>query len=83
MLFHEWKDSVDLKKFFIQKINAEIEELMFTKVVGKVLQQVKVHDYSFGPSLPFIKKVTIKHIKLNEQEHYPSEIEIALDIDYR
>eukprot|EP00731_Ephydatia_muelleri_P031177 Em0022g691a len=79
-LFHELRDSQEVRSLVMKFMKKEFEEFMTTKTEGRMLEQLTVRDYFLGTSLPLINSATVKRVdKGNGQSE---EVDIALDVDY-
>lgn len=54
-LWREWRDSPQMKSFFLTKMNAEFSDLMQGKAASKLIEQITIEELSLGTSLPVIK----------------------------
>ena len=54
-LWREWRDSPQMKSFFLTKMNAEFSDLMRGKAASKLIEQITIEELSLGTSLPVIK----------------------------
>ena len=54
-LWREWRDSPQMKSFFLTKLNAEFSDLMRGKAASKLIEQITIEELSLGTSLPVIK----------------------------
>lgn len=54
-LWREWRDSPQMKSFFLKKMNLEFSELMKGKAARKLIEQITIEELSLGTSLPVIK----------------------------
>lgn len=54
-LWREWRDSPQMKSFFLKKMNSEFSELMKGKAARKLIEQITIEELSLGTSLPVIK----------------------------
>ena len=54
-LWREWRDSPQMKSFFLRKMNAEFSDLMQGKAASKLIEQITIEELSLGTSLPVIK----------------------------
>ena len=56
-LWREWRDSQQMKSYFLNKMNLEFSELMKGKAAKKVIEQITIEELSLGTSLPVITGV--------------------------
>lgn len=54
-LWREWRDSPQVKSFFLKKLNSEFSELVQGKAASKLIEQITIEELSLGTSLPVIK----------------------------
>ena len=67
-LWREWRDSPEMKSFFLKKMNIEFSELMHGKAAGKVIEHITIQDFSLGTSLPVVKGIVSQLIIKNLYE---------------
>lgn len=53
-LWREWRDSPQMKTFFLKKMNSEFTDLIQGKAARKVIEQITIEELSLGTSLPVI-----------------------------
>jgi len=56
-LWREWRDSQQMKSYFLNKMNSEFSELMKGKAAKKLIEQITIEELSLGTSLPVITGV--------------------------
>ncbi|XP_002119632.2 uncharacterized protein LOC100178092 [Ciona intestinalis] len=81
-VFNEWRNSMDLHKWVLKKINVELMELMETKAASRFLQSLKIHDIELGSNLPIIHGVTMDDPKCQINGPLPDNVTIDIDIEY-
>ncbi|KAM7436009.1 PDZ domain-containing protein 8 [Porites harrisoni] len=81
-LWREWRDSPQMKSFFLTKMNAEFSDLMRGKAASKLIEQITIEELSLGTSLPVIKGATVMKIGTKDPNEVPKELDIALDLEY-
>ena len=54
-LWKEWRDSPQMRAFFLKKMNFEFSELMQGRTASKLIEQITIEEFSLGSSLPVIK----------------------------
>jgi len=81
-LWREWRDSPQMKSFFLNKMNSEFSELMQGKAASKLIEQITIDELSLGTSLPVIKGATVMKIGTKDPKEVPQELDIALDLEY-
>lgn len=53
-LWREWRDSPQMKSFFLHRMNLEFSDLMQGKAASRLIEQITIEDLSLGTSLPVI-----------------------------
>ena len=53
-LWREWRDSPQMKSFFLNKMNSEFSDLIQGKAASKLIEQITIEEFSLGTSLPVI-----------------------------
>ena len=53
-LWREWRDSPQMKSFFLHKMNLEFSDLMQGKAASRLIEQITIEEISLGTSLPVI-----------------------------
>ncbi|KAK2563055.1 PDZ domain-containing protein 8 [Acropora cervicornis] len=81
-LWREWRDSPKTKSFLLARMNSELTELIKSKAVSKVIEQITIDELSLGTSLPIIKGATVMKIDTKDPKEVPQELDIALDLEY-
>ncbi|KAJ7371987.1 PDZ domain-containing protein 8 [Desmophyllum pertusum] len=81
-LWREWRDSPQMKSFFLHKMNSEFAELMRGKAASKLIEQITIQELSLGTSLPVITGATVMKIGTKDPLEVPQELDIALDLEY-
>ncbi|XP_013921481.1 PREDICTED: PDZ domain-containing protein 8 [Thamnophis sirtalis] len=81
-LFRELKDTSLLRHWVTRKIKVEFEELLQTKVTGKVLEGVSLRDVSFGNVIPLFKNIKILRPVTCNEEGCPEELDFEVDMEY-
>ena len=69
-LWREWRDSPKTKSFLLARMNSELTELIKSKAVSKVIEQITIDELSLGTSLPIIKGTV--HIQTSLYMQYRS-----------
>lgn len=69
-LWREWRDSPKTKSFLLARMNSELTELIRSKAVSKVIEQITIDELSLGTSLPIIKGTV--HIQTSLYVQYRS-----------
>ena len=69
-LWREWRDSPKTKSFLLARMNSELTELIKSKAVSKVIEQITIDELSLGTSLPIIKGTV--HIQTSLYVQYRS-----------
>ena len=61
-LWREWRDSQQMKSYFLNKMNSEFSELMQGKAARKLIEQITIEELSLGTSLPVITGVHVLYL---------------------
>ncbi|ESO99108.1 hypothetical protein LOTGIDRAFT_173946 [Lottia gigantea] len=78
-LFQELRDTPQVRRFVMKKMNKEFEEVLQT-TSGKFLDQIIIRDFNLGTTFPIVNNVSIKNIVKNGDKL--EEIDLGLDVDY-
>ncbi|KAF7253423.1 PDZ domain-containing protein 8 [Varanus komodoensis] len=81
-LFRELKDTSLLRQWVTKKIKVEFEELLQTKMTGKVLEGLSLRDVSLGNVIPFFKNIKILRPVTCSEEGCPEELDFEVDVEY-
>ncbi|KAM3834991.1 PDZ domain-containing protein 8 [Vipera latastei] len=81
-LFRELKDTSLIRHWVTRKIKVEFEELLQTKVTGKVLEGLSLRDVSFGNVIPLFKNIKILRPVTCNEEGCPEELDFEVDMEY-
>ncbi|XP_061491859.1 PDZ domain-containing protein 8 [Rhineura floridana] len=81
-LFRELKDTTLVRHWVTRKVKVEFEELLQTKVTGKVLEGLSLRDVSFGNVVPVFKNIKILRPVTCSEEGCPEELDFEVDIEY-
>ena len=82
LLFKEWRDTADLQRWVLKKINIELIELMETKAAQKLLQAIKINNFDLGPCLPVIHGVRIVEPYSFADNKIPDAVVLDIDLEY-
>ena len=81
-LWREWRDSPKTKSFLLARMNSELTELIRSKAVSKVIEQITIDELSLGTSLPIIKgtvhiqtSLYVQYRSLNEGTSYVEKLQ--------
>ncbi|XP_015778528.1 PREDICTED: PDZ domain-containing protein 8-like [Acropora digitifera] len=77
-LWREWRDSPKTKSFLLARMNSELTELIKSKAVSKVIEQITIDELSLGTCLPIIKGTV--HIQTSLYVQYRSLKEVKVTI---
>ncbi|OPJ84157.1 PDZ domain-containing protein 8 isoform B [Patagioenas fasciata monilis] len=81
-LFRELRDTALVRDWVTKKIKVEFEELLQTKVAGKVLEGLSLRDVCLGNVLPVFKSVKLIRPVLCNEEGCPEELGFEVDVEY-
>lgn len=81
-LWREWRDSPQMKTYFLKKMNSEFTELIQGKAASKLIEQITIEELSLGTSLPVITGATIMKIGTKDPKEVAKELDIAFDLEY-
>lgn len=81
-LFRELKDTSLIRHWVTRKIKVEFEELLQTKVTGKVLEGLSLRDVSFGNVIPLFKNIKILRPVTCNEDGCPEELDFEVDMEY-
>lgn len=81
-LFRELKDTSFVRHWVTKKIKVEFEELLQTKMTGKVLEGLSLRDVSLGNVVPLFRNIKILRPVTCSEDGCPEELDFELDIEY-
>ncbi|XP_053165454.1 PDZ domain-containing protein 8 [Hemicordylus capensis] len=81
-LFRELRDTSLVRHWVTRKIKVEFEELLQTKVTGKVLEGLSLRDVSFGDVVPLFKNIKLLRPVTCTEEGCPEELDFEVDLEY-
>uniref|UniRef100_A0A8B9D9K9 PDZ domain containing 8 n=1 Tax=Anser cygnoides TaxID=8845 RepID=A0A8B9D9K9_ANSCY len=81
-LFRELRDTALVRNWVTKKIKVEFEELLQTKMTGKVLEGLSLRDVSLGNVLPVFKAVKLIRPVVCNEEGCPEELGFEVDLEY-
>ncbi|XP_006262775.3 PDZ domain-containing protein 8 [Alligator mississippiensis] len=81
-LFRELRDTALVRRWVTKKIKVEFEELLQTKVTGKVLEGLSLRDVSLGDVVPLFKAVRLLRPVAAGAEGCPEELGFEVDVEY-
>ncbi|XP_050415383.1 PDZ domain-containing protein 8 [Patella vulgata] len=79
-LFQELRDTQQVRRFLMKKMNREFEELLQT-TSGKFLDQIIVRDFNLGTTFPIVNNVTVINVVQTADEKL-EELDLGLEVDY-
>lgn len=81
-LFRELRDTALVRNWVTKKIKVEFEELLQTKMTGKVLEGLSLRDVYLGNVLPVFKAVRLIRPVVCSEEGCPEELGFEVDLEY-
>ncbi|KAL3880384.1 hypothetical protein ACJMK2_032628 [Sinanodonta woodiana] len=78
-LFRELKDTKEIRRWVVKKMNVEFEELLRT-TAGKLFDQIQVQEFNLGETFPIIKSAVVRNVDM--QKDVMEVLDLAVDIDY-
>nr|XP_056706059.1 PDZ domain-containing protein 8 [Euleptes europaea] len=81
-LFRELRDTSLVRHWVTRKIKVEFEELLQTKMTGKVLEGLSLRDVSLGDVVPLFKNIKLLRPVICNEEGCPEELDFEVDIEY-
>ncbi|KAL8187283.1 UNVERIFIED_CONTAM: hypothetical protein K2H54_043049 [Gekko kuhli] len=81
-LFRELRDTSLVRHWVTRKIKVEFEELLQTKMTGKVLEGLSLRDVSLGDVVPLFKNIKLLRPVVCNEEGCPEELDFEVDIEY-
>lgn len=54
-LWREWRDSPQMKRLLVSKLNREFNDLIGAKAAKGIIDEINIRSYSLGESLPIIR----------------------------
>ncbi|NXC47789.1 PDZD8 protein, partial [Penelope pileata] len=81
-LFRELRDTALVRNWVMKKIKVEFEELLQTKVTGKVLEGLSLRDVYLGNVLPVFKAIRLIRPVVCSEEGCPEELGFEVDLEY-
>ncbi|EDW29899.1 GL15849 [Drosophila persimilis] len=67
-LFHEFKNSNRVRKWFYRKLSIELDELITKTTTGKLLDKLTIKELELGDQFPDIKSLSVHNVELDERE---------------
>ncbi|KAH8386956.1 hypothetical protein KR093_003732 [Drosophila rubida] len=81
-LFHEFKNSNRVRKWFYRKLTIELDELITKTTTGKLLDKLTIRELELGDQFPDIKSLSVHNVQLDEAEQRIENLDLLLDINY-
>ncbi|XP_060097529.1 PDZ domain-containing protein 8 [Heteronotia binoei] len=81
-LFRELRDTSLVRHWVTRKIKVEFEELLQTKMTGKVLEGLSLRDVCLGDEVPVLKNIKLLRPVVCNEESCPEELDFEVDIEY-
>lgn len=81
-LFHEFKNSNGVRKWFYRKLSIELDELVTKTTTGKLLDKLTIKELELGDQFPDIRSLTVHNVQLDEAEQRIENLDLLLDINY-
>uniref|UniRef100_A0A8C3RJV5 PDZ domain containing 8 n=1 Tax=Chelydra serpentina TaxID=8475 RepID=A0A8C3RJV5_CHESE len=81
-LFRELRDTSLVRHWVTKKIKVEFEELLQTKMTGKVLEGLSLRDVSLGDVVPLFKSIKLIRPVICSDEGCPEELGFEVDLEY-
>uniref|UniRef100_A0ACB8F9P4 Uncharacterized protein n=1 Tax=Sphaerodactylus townsendi TaxID=933632 RepID=A0ACB8F9P4_9SAUR len=81
-LFRELRDTSLVRHWVTRKIKVEFEELLQTKMTGKVLEGLSLRDVSLGDVVPLFKNIKLLRPVVCNEEGCPEELDFEVDLEY-
>ncbi|XP_025906279.1 PDZ domain-containing protein 8 [Nothoprocta perdicaria] len=81
-LFRELRDTALVRNWVTKKIKVEFEELLQTKMTGKMLEGLSLRDVCLGDVLPVFKTVKLIRPVVCNEEGCPEELAFEVDLEY-
>ncbi|CAK9292867.1 unnamed protein product [Gordionus sp. m RMFG-2023] len=82
-LFKELKDTGRIKRWIVNKIYIELQDLITTSTVGKILKEIRVKDVNLGSYFPIIQNLEIEKIVLDSNYEHIEELNITMLFEYK
>ncbi|KAH8301013.1 hypothetical protein KR044_011487 [Drosophila immigrans] len=81
-LFHEFKNSNRVRKWFYRKLTIELDELITKTTTGKLLDKLTIRELELGDQFPDIRSLSVHNVQLDEAEQRIENLDLLLDINY-
>lgn len=81
-LFRELRDTSLVRHWVTRKIKVEFEELLQTKMTGKVLEGLSLRDVCLGDVVPLLKNIKLLRPVVCNEEGCPEELDFEIEIEY-
>ncbi|KAH8287179.1 hypothetical protein KR054_004146 [Drosophila jambulina] len=81
-LFHEFKNSNRVRKWFYRKLSIELDELITKTTTGKLLDKLTIKELELGDQFPDIKSLSVHNVELDVGEQRIENLDLLLDINY-
>ncbi|XP_068158763.1 LOW QUALITY PROTEIN: PDZ domain-containing protein 8 [Drosophila tropicalis] len=81
-LFHEFKNSNRVRKWFYRKLSIELDELVTKTTTGKLLDKLTIKELELGDQFPDIRSLSVHNVELDEGEQRIENLDLLLDINY-
>lgn len=73
-LFRKLRGMAPVRNWAMNKIKAEFEKLLQTKLTGKVLEELSFRDIYLGNILPIFKAIRLIWLLVSNEESCPEEL---------
>ncbi|KAH8265184.1 hypothetical protein KR026_010819 [Drosophila bipectinata] len=81
-LFHEFRNSNRVRKWFYRKLSIELDELITKTTTGKLLDKLTIKELELGDQFPDIKSLFVQNVELDKGENRIENLDLLLDINY-
>ncbi|TDG42966.1 hypothetical protein AWZ03_010616 [Drosophila navojoa] len=81
-LFHEFKNSNRVRKWFYRKLSIELDELITKTTTGKLLDKLTIRELELGDQFPNIRSLSVHNVQLDDAEQRIENLDLLLDINY-
>ncbi|KAH8368794.1 hypothetical protein KR084_006023 [Drosophila pseudotakahashii] len=81
-LFHEFKNSNRVRKWFYRKLSIELDELITKTTTGKLLDKLTIKELELGDQFPDIRSLSVHNVELDKDEQRIENLDLLLDINY-
>ncbi|KAF4531644.1 hypothetical protein B566_EDAN006575 [Ephemera danica] len=81
-LFHELRNSDEVRTWFLKKLSLEFDELLTRSTTGKLIDKITIRELDLGSRLPTITGLTVQDVLLHPVQRYIETLDLSVDLQY-